>query len=148
MQRPVAVTIVSLLLCAAALYLWTVGTTLLIWPGTVSLMSANQLMHGLELAGPFMMLLFGTGYALVGWGMFRLRNWARVIVILLIVIRVAALVPKISMAELGVPILWYGLQIALQVALAWYLTQAPSVMDAFTQKRHGSTRILTDKPEK
>jgi hypothetical protein len=148
MQRPVAVTIVSLLLCAAALYLWTVGTTLLIWPGTVSLMSANQLMHGLELAGPFMMLLFGTGYALVGWGMFRLRNWARVIVILLIVIRVAVLVPKISMAELGVPILWYGLQIALQVALAWYLTQAPSVMDAFTQKRHGSTRILTDKPEK
>jgi hypothetical protein len=148
MQRPVAVTIVSLLLCAAALYLWTVGTTLLIWPGTVSLMSANQLMHGLELAGPFMMLLFGTGYALVGWGMFRLHNWARVIVILLIVIRVAALVPKISMAELGVPILWYGLQIALQVALAWYLTQAPSVMDAFTQKRHGSTRILTDKPEK
>ena len=148
MQRPVAVTIVSLLLCAAALYLWTVGTTLLIWPGTVSLMSANQLMHGLELAGPFMMLLFATGYALVGWGMFRLHNWARVIVILLIVIRVAALVPKISMAELGVPILWYGLQIALQVALAWYLTQAPSVMDAFTQKRHGSTRILTDKPEK
>jgi hypothetical protein len=148
MQRPVAVTIVSLLLSAAALYLWTVGTTLLIWPGTVSLMSANQLMHGLELAGPFMMLLFGTGYALVGWGMFRLRNWARVIVILLIVIRVAVLVPKISMAELGVPILWYGLQIALQVALAWYLTQAPSVMDAFTQKRHGSTRILTDKPEK
>ena len=148
MQRPVAVTIVSLLLCAAALYLWTVGTTLLIWPGTVSLMSANQLMHGLELAGPFMMLLFGTGYALVGWGMFRLHNWARVIVILLIVIRVAALVPKISMAELGVPILWYGLQIALQVALAWYLTQAASVMDAFTQKRHGSTRILTDKPEK
>src|ERR1700751_687380 len=143
MHRPVAVTIVSLLLCAAALYLWTVGTTLLIWPGTVSLMSANQLMHGLELAGPFMMLLFGTGYALVGWGMFRLRNWARVIVILLIVIRVAVLVPKISMAELGVPILWYGLQIALQVALAWYLTQAPSVMDAFTQKRHGSTRILT-----
>ena len=147
MHRPVVVTIVSLLLFAAALYLWIVGTTLLIWPGAVSLMSANQLMHGLELAGPFMMLLFGTGYALVGWGMFRVKNWARVIVILLIVIRVAALVPKISMAELGVPVLSYGLQIALQVALAWYLAQAPSVIDAFTQKRHGSTRILTDKPE-
>jgi hypothetical protein len=111
-------------------------------------MSADQLMHGLELAGPFMVLLFGTGYALVGWGMFRMHNWARVIVILLIVIRVAALVPKISMAELGVPVLWYGVQIALQVALAWYLAQAPSVMDAFTQKRHGSASILTDKPEK
>jgi len=104
-------------------------------------------MHGLELAGPFMMLLVGLAYALAGWGIFRLKNWARVIVILLIVIRVAALVPKISMAELGVPVLWYGLQIALQVALAWYLAQAPSVIDAFAQKRHGSTRILTDKSE-
>ena len=94
-------------------------------------------MHGLELAGPFMMLLVGLGYAIAGWGIFRLKNWARVIVIVLMVIRVAALVPKISMAELGVPVLWYGLQIALQVALAWYLAQAPSVMDAFTQKRHG-----------
>lgn len=148
MHRPVVVTIVSLLLCAAALYLWIVGTTLLIWPGTLSLMSGNQLMHGLELAGPFMMLLFGTGYALVGWGMFRLHNWARVIVILLLVIGVGALVPKISMAELGVPVLWYGLQIALRVALGWYLAQGSSVIDAFSKKRHGSTRILTDKSEK
>src|SRR5215472_2493136 len=147
MDRPIVITIVSLLLCAAALYLWIVGTTLLIWPGTLSLMSGRQLMHGLELAGPFMMLLVGLAYALAGWGIFRLKNWARVIVILLIVIRVAALVPKISMAELGVPVLWYGLQIALQVALAWYLAQAPSVIDAFAQKRHGSTRILTDKSE-
>lgn len=148
MHRPVVVTIVSLLLCAAALYLWIVGATLLVWPGTLSLMSGNQLMHGLELAGPFMMLLFGAGYALVGWGMFGLHNWARVIVILLLVIGVGALVPKISMAQLGVPVLWYGLQIALRVALGWYLVQAPSVIDAFTQKHHGSTRILTDKSEK
>lgn len=97
-------------------------------------------MHGLELAGPFMMLLFGTGYALVGWGFFRLQNWARVMVILLIIVRVAALVPKISMAALGIPVLWYGLQIAVQVALAWYLVQAPSVTDAFTK----TPRINTD----
>lgn len=64
-----------------------------------------------------------------------MRNWARVIVILLMIVRVAALVPKISMAELGVPVFWYGLQIAGQVAFAWYLVQAPSVLDAFSKIR-------------
>jgi hypothetical protein len=141
MQRPPVVTTISLLLSAAAVYLWIIATTLLVWPGAISLMSGSQLMHGLELAGPFMMLLVGGGYAVTGWGLFRLRNWARVIVILLMIVRVAALVPKISMAELGVPILWYGLQIAGQVALAWYLVQAPSVIDAFSRMK---PRINTD----
>ena len=44
------------------------------------------------------------------------------------------LVPKISMAELGIPVFWYGFQIALRVALAWYLSQAPSVVDSFAAK--------------
>jgi len=53
----------------------------------------------------------------------------------LIVISTASLIPKISIAELGVPILWYGLQIALRVAIGWYLAQAPAVIDAFAAKR-------------
>jgi hypothetical protein len=61
-----------------------------------------------KLARPFMMLLAGTGYAIVGWGLFGLHNWDRVVVMLLMILRVAALVPKISMVQLGVPI--YGLQ--------------------------------------
>lgn len=138
-RRPVLITAISLLLCAAAVYLSVIAATLLVWPGTLSLMSGNQLMHGLELAGPFMMLLVGAGYALVGWGFFRLKNWARVLVMLLMVIEVAALVPKISMAALGVPVLWYGFRISIQVALAWYLAQAPSVLDAFTQRSHRSS---------
>jgi len=103
-------------------------------------MSGSQLMHGLELAGPLMMLLVGAGYALVGWGLFRLHNWARVIVIVLMILRVAALVPRISMAQLGVPILWYGLQIALSAAAGWYLAQAPSVIDIFARKQLTSPR--------
>jgi len=81
-----------------------------------------------------MMLLGGCVYALVAWGLFRLHNWARRIAMLVMVISVAPLIPKISMAELGVPILWYGLQIALRVAIGWYLAQAPAVIDAFTAK--------------
>ena len=91
-------------------------------------------MYGLELAGPYMMLLFGAGYALIAWGLFRVRNWARWAAILLMVLGVASLVPRISMAELGIPLFWYGFQIAARVAVGWYLAQAPSLIDAFAAK--------------
>jgi hypothetical protein len=135
MQRPAGVTAISVLLFLAAIYLWTIGVVKLLAPEAISLMSGTPLMYGLELAGPYMAMLVGTGYALVGWGLFRVHNWARWAAMLVMVIAVAALVPKISMAELGVPVLWYGLQIALRAAVAWYLAQAPAVIDAFAGKR-------------
>jgi hypothetical protein len=82
-----------------------------------------------------MAMLVGSGWAIVGVGLFRLRNWARWAAMLVMTIGVAWLVPKISMAELGVHVLWYGLQIALRAAAAWYLAQAPAVIDAFAAKR-------------
>jgi hypothetical protein len=53
---------------------------------------------------------------------------------LLITIGIASLVPKISSAEIGGQLLWYGLQIALRAAVAWYLAQAPAVIDSFAGK--------------
>jgi hypothetical protein len=134
MQRPRGVIVVSALAAIAALYLWTLSVILLISPGAISLMAAKYFLYGLELAGPYMMLLGGSAYALVAWGLFHLHNWARWMAMLVMVISVASLIPKISMAELGVPVLWYGLQIALRVAVGWYLAQAPAVIDAFTAK--------------
>jgi hypothetical protein len=134
MQRPAGVTVISSLFFLAAIYLWTIGVVKLLAPEAISLMSGAQLMYGLELAGPYMAMLVGAGYALVAWGLFRLHNWARWAAMLVVVVAVAALVPKISMAELGVPVLWYGLQIALRAAVAWYLAQAPAVTDAFAAK--------------
>jgi hypothetical protein len=122
---------ISVLFGVAAIYLWTIGLVKLAAPNAISLMSGAQLMYGLELAGPYMALLVGAGWALVGWGLFRLYNWARWVAMLVMVVGIAWLVPKISMAELGVPVFWYGLQIALRAAAAWYLAQAPAVIDAF-----------------
>ena len=134
MQRPAGVTAISVLFFLGAICLWTIAAVKLIAPNAISLMSGSQLMYGLELAGPYMALLVGSGYALIGWGLFRIHNWARWAAMLVITIGVASLVPKISMAELGAPILWYGLQIALRAAAAWYLAQAPAVIDAFAGK--------------
>jgi hypothetical protein len=134
LRPPVGITIIAFIFCAIAIYLWTVAAILLLSPGTISMMAGRHFMYGLELAGPYMALLIGAGYALVAWGLFRLHNWARWAVIVVLVLGVATLVPAISMAELGVPVLWYGLQIALRVAIGWYITQAPAVLDAFSAK--------------
>lgn len=92
-------------------------------------------MYGLELAGPYMALLAGCGWALVAWGLFRLHNWARWAAMLVMTLGIAWLVPKISAAEVGWPLLRNGLQIAVRAAAAWYLAQAPAVIDAFAAKR-------------
>ncbi len=134
MQRPIGVTIIAILFCTAGVYLWILGATLLVSPGTWPLTAGSRFMYGLELAGPYMILLFGTGYALIGWGLFRLHNWARWAAMAVMVLAVYSLVPSISMAELGLPVFWYGLQIALRVAVGWYLAQAPAVVDAFAGK--------------
>ncbi len=134
MQRPAGVTAIAILFFLAALYLFVIAMVKLISPEAVSLTSAGQLMFGLELAGPYMAMLVGSGWALVGWGLFRLHNWARWAAMLIMTIGIAWLVPKISMAELGLPIFWYGLQIALRGAAAWYLAQAPTVVDSFASK--------------
>jgi hypothetical protein len=133
MQRPVVVTAISILFFLAAIYLWTIGAVKLFAPNAISVMSGSSLMYGLELAGPYMALLVGTGWALVGWGLFRLHNWARWAAMAVMTLGIAWLVPKISAAELGLPLLWYGLQIALRAAGAWYLAQAPAVIDAFAK---------------
>ena len=134
MQRPTGVTIIAIFFGAAGLYLWIVGAVQLLSPGTLSLMAGKQFMYGLELAGPFMALLIGAVYALIGWGLFRLQKWSRWAAMIVMAVGIGWLVPKISMAELGIPVFWYGFQIALRVALAWYLSQAPSVVDSFAAK--------------
>jgi hypothetical protein len=134
MQRPVGVTVISILFLLAAGYLWTIGAVMLIAPGAISLMSGAQLMYGLELAGPYMVLLVGSGWAVVGWGLFRLHDWARWAAMLVMTVGIAWLVPKISSADLGGALLWDGLQIALRAAVAWYLAQAPAVVKSFNKK--------------
>jgi hypothetical protein len=134
MQRPAVVTAISVFFFLAAIYLWTIGVVKLFAPNAISLMSASQLMYGLELAGPYMALLVGSGWALVGWGLFRLHNWARLATVVAMILGIAWLVPKVSAAELGVPLLWEGLQIALRAAAAWYLAQSPAVIESFKSK--------------
>jgi hypothetical protein len=137
MRRPLGVVAIAILFLVAGAFLWTVAAIRMISPGAISLMSGSQFMFGLELAGPYMALLVGCGWAIVGWGLLRLQNWARWAAMAVLTLGIAWLVPKISSAEIGTPLLFYGLQIALRAAAAWYLAQAPTVIDAFAKKSSG-----------
>jgi len=134
-MRPVGVTVISVLFILATACLWTIGAIRLVAPRSISLMAGAPLMFGLELAGPYMALLVGAGYALVGLGLFRLHRWARRLTLLVLALGIGMLVPQISAAQWGWPVLWYGLQIAMRAAAVWYLVQAPAVIDAFASRR-------------
>ena len=143
-RRPAGVTVLAVLFSLVAIYLWTIAAVKLMAPGAISLMIARHFTYGLELAGPYMILLVGGGYALVGWGLIRLQNWARWSAMAVLALGVGLLVPIISAAELGWPLVWYGLQIALRAAAAWYLAQSPVVLDAFANKAKTLPRINAD----
>ena len=63
MQRPAGVTAVSVLFFLAAGYLFLLAGIMLVRAGAVSMILGAPLLHGLELAGPYMFLLAAAGGA-------------------------------------------------------------------------------------
>jgi len=136
MQRPAGVTAIAIIFFLVAAYLCGVGAIMLVTPGTLSMRIGAPLLHGLELAGPFMFLLVGAIAALIGWGLLRLNNWARRAALVATLLGVAMLVPSVSAAasDFGWPLAWGGLGIMVRTAIAWYLVQLPAFSDSFTKK--------------
>ena len=136
MERPASVTVIAALFFLVAGYLATIGIVGLVAPGTLSMTMETGLMYGRELAGPQTALSVGAGWALVGWGLYRLRNWARWCAILIMVIGIAGSVPAVSAAarDLTWRFFFYGVQIMVRVVIAWYLAASPELIEAFVRK--------------
>src|ERR1700731_2546140 len=135
MERPGSVRVIAALFFLVAGYLVTIGTIEFVAPGTLSTLGTG-VTYGRELTGPQAALSVGAGWALVGWGVYRLRNWARWCAILLMVIGVAGSVPAVSAAarDLTWRFFLYGFQIMVRVVIAWYLAASPEVIEAFTSE--------------
>ncbi|MFZ0958119.1 MAG: hypothetical protein WAN60_17380 [Candidatus Sulfotelmatobacter sp.] len=135
MKRPLGVTVIASFCILAGAYLLAVAVVILIAPGKISTMTGAPLMYGLELAGPYMTLLVGAGWVLVGWGLFRLHNWARWVAMIASILGIALIVPKVSAAaDFRQMLVAGGLNITLRAAVVWYLLQSPSVFESFTKK--------------
>jgi hypothetical protein len=135
MERPASVTVIAAVFFLVAGYLVAIGIIELAAPGTLSTLGTG-VTYGRELTGPQAALSVGAGWALVGWGLYRLRNWARWCAILLMVIGVAGSVPAVSAAarDLTWRFFFYGFQIMVRVVIAWLLAASPEVVEGFTRK--------------
>jgi hypothetical protein len=136
MERPASVTVIAALFFLVAGYLATIGIVGLVAPGTLSMTLGAGITYGRELTGPQTALSVGAGWALVGWGLYRLRNWARWCAILLMAIGVAGSVPAVSAAarDLTWRFFVYGAQIMVRIVIAWYLAASPELIEAFVRK--------------
>jgi hypothetical protein len=137
MERPASVTVIAALFFLVAGYLAAIGIADFVAPGTISMTMRTGVAYGRELTGPQTALSVGAGWALVGWGLYRVRNWARWCAILLMVIGVAGSVPAVSAAarDLTWRFFFYGVQIMVRVVIAWYLAASPELIEAFERKR-------------
>lgn len=136
MERPASVTVIAALFFLVAGYLLALGIADFVAPGTLTTTMTTGVTYGRELTGPRTAMSVGAGWALVGWGLYRLRNWARWCAMLLMVIGVAGSVPAVSAAarDLTWRFFFYGAQIMARVVIAWYLAASPEVLEAFVRK--------------
>jgi hypothetical protein len=133
MERPASVTVIAALFFLVAAYLIAIGIADFLSPGTLSMTRASGITYGRELTAPQTAISVGAGWALVGWGLYRLRNWARWCAMILMVIGVAGSVPAVSAAARDITwrFFFYGAQIMVRIVVAWYLAAAPEVVEAF-----------------
>jgi hypothetical protein len=133
MERPASVTVIAALFFLVAAYLIAIGVADFLSPGMLSMTRASGITYGRELTAPQTAISVGAGWALVGWGLYRLRNWARWCAMILMVIGVAGSVPAVSAAARDITwrFFFYGAQIMVRIVVAWYLAAAPEVVEAF-----------------
>jgi len=125
MERPIGVTAIAILFALASAYLAVLGFIMLLAPGAVSMSLGAPLLHGLQLAGPYMFLLAAAAGAIVAFGLFRLNNLARRAAILICFAGMVMLLPKVSAdaADFGPRFFTTGAMVVVRMMVIWYLWQ-------------------------
>jgi hypothetical protein len=133
MERPVSLKVIATLFFLVAAYLIVMGIAEVVSPGTIETMRGTGVTYGRELDGPQTAISVGAGWALVGWGLYRLQNWARWSAIVLMVIGVIAGIPVVSAAATGLNwrLAWYAGEMVAKVVAVFFLIQSPDVVAAF-----------------
>lgn len=125
MDRPAGIIAIATIFLAASAYLALLTLVRLTDPDLVPLSLAAPLLHGLEIAGPYMFLLGAVLAGLVGWGLLRHNNLARRAAVVIAILGIIFLLPKVS-AETGdfSPRFFFAaLAVIVRVMIAWYLWQ-------------------------
>lgn len=116
---------IAVLFFLASAYLTALAIIWFVNPDALPLSMAAPLLHGLELAGPYMFLICAAVGVVVGIGLLRLNNYARRATILIAVAGIVMLIPKMSAAavDISLGLFVVGLQVIARVVIVWYLWQ-------------------------
>jgi hypothetical protein len=125
MQRPIGVIAIAIVFAAASIYLGLLGVIMLLSPGAVPMSLGAPLLHGLELAGPYMFLLTAAVAGAIAVGLFRLKNLARRATIAVCFAGMIMLLPKVSAdaADFGPRFFTAGAMVVVRMMVVWYLWQ-------------------------
>lgn len=136
MKRPLGVTVIGCFCLATGVYLCSISSIMLVVPGAVRALKGFPFVHGLKLVTPYATLVVGVLWALVAWGLFRLRDWARWAAQIVLAIGVAWTLPMMyfNQVRFGWRMVADIAELALRALAIGYLF-APKVMDAFLNKR-------------
>lgn len=118
---------IAILFFIASAYLTTLAIVWFVNPNALPLSLGAPLLHGLELAGPYMFFICAAIGWIVGIGLLRLNNFARRAAILIAAVGIVMLLPKISAAagDISARLFLAALQAIARVMLVWYLWQNP-----------------------
>jgi uncharacterized membrane protein (DUF2068 family) len=95
-----------------------------------------MLLAGFETAGPVAFLIGAAAYALIAYGLWTLRNWARYGAIAVAALQAVLALPKVSenaIARNFAPLVVTGLPMMVAAALIFYLAK-PSTTTQFQKK--------------
>ena len=118
---------IAILFFIASAYLTTLAIVWFVNPNALPLSLGAPLLHGLELAGPYMFFICAAVSGIVGIGLLRLNNFARRAAILIAALGIVMLLPKISAAavDISAQLFLAALQVIARVMLVWHLWQKP-----------------------
>src|ERR1700686_923545 len=117
---------IAVLSALCGLYLGLAAASMLLTQGPISMSAGAPLLFGLELSGPYMLLLAAVAAAVVAWGLVKLNNITRHIAMLIAIAGVVMLVPSVSAATVMAqpkPLILGGFGIIVRVIVAWYLSR-------------------------
>jgi hypothetical protein len=145
MARPTGVTVLAILHYLSAVLLVLGGIGLIFGMSAVGAMIANAnggdnragvigFMAGFGIVMGIFLFLGAAITGILGWGLWKLKNWARIVVMIFAVLGAAAqlfpmLISLIKFNPLGIVVamFWMG----IDLLIAWYLFQ-PHVKQAFS----------------
>ncbi len=98
---------------------------MLLLPGAIPMSLGAPLLHGLQIAGPYMFLLAAAVGILAGYGLVRLSNLARRAAIIIALAGTVLLIPKVSAdaADLSPGFFLAGSMLVIRMMIVWYLWQ-------------------------